>query len=324
MTVLQLRPIAGATKGSQCPGTVLTADGRTLTATDTTTGASVRITPATLYRYDCDQRTTTPTGKKEQPRSVQGMAALDADGLVLLDLPGEWHGPDVDAFVTKSGIPVLDARFQPAARVRGTLASRAPGWQRMRGMPIPALRKWRKTIAMCAGVVGLGFMAYLATLGLWGVWRGLSAFGAMLLDLLHAKWLAVMFSPALLVMGPVLKRFHRRRVERGTILGPHGGLNLRGEPDGRISVTHSGEVLAEYRIGASPGQAFSLLLYHYENLTGLFILDITGRALHHLPGHWSPEHTHNFAERHILSLATHRITREEYLDLTKSAREATP
>ncbi|MEV4579488.1 hypothetical protein AB0K16_40175 [Nonomuraea jabiensis] len=321
MTVDHLVPISGATKGEFRPETVLTSHDRTLVVTDNASSHSVRVTPASLYHYNC-QQVTTKTGKL-QP--VQGIAALDADGLVLLDLPGEWHKPDLDIFAHRAGIPLLDARSYPPARVRAVLASRAPGWQRLRGLRPLFPRKWHKPMAICAGIAGMALMAYLASLGMWAAWRAVSSMGRFLLEMFESKWLMVAFSPALLVLRPVLGRINRWRARKGTLLPSSGrGPDLRADSSGTLQIFHGNEVTATRRIGASPREAFSLLLYQYDSLTGLFILDVTGSPLHHLPGRWLPEYAYTFTKRHNLSLAVHRISREEYLNLTRATRDANP
>ncbi|MEV1168404.1 hypothetical protein [Nonomuraea sp. NPDC049784] len=279
------------------------------------------MTPASLYRYDCHRQTS---GKKGETQIVHGVAALDADGLVLLDLPGDWYGPDLAHFAHVAGIPLVDARSHFPARVRAVLAGRAPGWQRVRGLPPPSPAKWRKPVAICAGVIGIGLMAYLASLGMWSAWRGLSSIGRFLLDILEAKWLMVAFSPALLVLRPVFARVHRRQVRRGTLLLSASGSALKGASSNRLQIFQGLDLATTLPMGESPGEAFGLLIYRYEDLTGLFILDRPCRPLHHFPGHWSPEGAHRFAERHDLFLAVHSVSREEYLDLTKAAAEATP
>ncbi|MFC4112830.1 hypothetical protein [Nonomuraea zeae] len=316
----EILPVAGATKSSRCPKIRLTSDDGLLTATDQASGHSVRVRPDRLYHYSHD----VDADQKRKSHAVQGVAALGADGLVLLDLPGDWHAPHLREFSQAAGIPLVDARDRPSAEVRAVLAGRAPGWQRLRGLPLPSQAKWRKPVAICAGVAGLGLMVYLGTLGMWGAWRGLSSLGRMLVDVLEAKWLMVAFSPALLVIRPVLARMHRRRTKRGTVLGPPGGPYLNQRSHNKLYITAGNTDIAKLRLGESPGQAFSLLLYRYEDLTGLFILDRFGKALHHLPGSWSAEDAHRFAERHGLVLAAHRVSREEYLDLTKATPEATP
>jgi hypothetical protein len=71
-------------------------------------------------------------------------------------------------------------------------------------------------------------------------------------------------------------------------------------------------------------EAFSLLLYRYEDLTGLAVFDRMEHLLHHLPGHWPPNDVDRFAKRHDLLLVVERLSREEYLDLVTRARTATP
>jgi hypothetical protein len=299
---------------------VLTSDGRSLAVTDKASGHSVRVTPAQLYSYSYDM----VSGHKRKSHSVRGVAALDADGLILLDLPGVWDEQDLKDFCRQAGIPLLEARHQTSAQVRTVLAGRAPGWQRLRGLPAPALAKWRKPVAVCAGVVGVGLMVYLGSLGMWGAWRGISSVGRMLLDILEIKWLAVAFSPVLLVIRPAIVRIHRWQLRRGTVLGPPGGPNLSSTSARKLHITQGSAEIAKLRLGENPGQAFSLLNYRYEDLTGLFILDRFGRALHHLPGPWSVEDTNRFAKRHSLALAVHKVSREEYLDLIRATQEATP
>ncbi|MEV0382001.1 hypothetical protein [Nonomuraea sp. NPDC050643] len=306
----QLLPCAGATKSGRCPKTVLTSQDRTLIVTDKATGHSVRVAPARLYHYDHD--------------GVQGLAALDPDGLVLLDLPGDWHPPHLRDFALKAAIPLEDARGHAAEETRAVLAARAPGWQRVRGLPLPSMAKWRKPVGICVAVAGVALMAYLASLGMWTAWRGLSSIGRLILDLLDAKWLVVAFSPVLLLLRPASVRAHRWRTKRGTVLGPPGGPCLSTKSGSRLQIVHGNEVTANLRLGENPGQAFSLLLYHYDGLTGLLVLDRFGRSLHHLPGRWSPEETDRFARRHALMLAVHRVSREEYLTLTKDSKNATP
>lgn len=148
-------------------------------------------------------------GRKPSPYSVQGLAVLDADGLVLLDLPGDWHAPHLKDFARRAGIPLTSAHNKPSDQVRAVLAGRAPGWQRVRGLSRPSLTRWRRTMAVCAGVVGLGVMAYLASIGLWAASRGVAAIGRVLLDIVDVKWLAVGFSPALLIIRPVAAKIHR-------------------------------------------------------------------------------------------------------------------
>ncbi|GAA3246777.1 hypothetical protein [Nonomuraea helvata] len=310
----QLVPLAGATEDSRCPQTVLTSDGGTLTAIDSASDISVRVTPASLYRYD----------SLDGAEKVQGVAALDADGLVLLDLPAEWYEPDLVEFARKAGIPLVDARSRSSARVRAVLAGRAPGWKRLRGLPPPSPAKWRKPVAICGGVIGMGLMVYLASLGMWGAWRAISSIGRFLLDVLEVKWLMVVFSPALLVLRPVFAKVRRWQARRGAILLSADGSAVKGNFSDKLEIFRGLGLVATLRIGASPGEAFGLHLYRYEDLTGLFILDRPCRPVYHLPGRWAPGDVHLFAERHNLFLAVHGVSREEYLNLTKAASDAMP
>ncbi|MFB4280705.1 hypothetical protein ACBJ59_35820 [Nonomuraea sp. MTCD27] len=293
---------------------------QTLTVTDKASGDSVTLTPALLYRY---RHSPTPASD-EDAAPVEGLAALDADGLVLLDLPGDWYGPHLEELAQKAGIPLEDIGFRSSSKVRAALASRAPGWRRIRGLPLPSTATWRKPVAIGTAFAGVALMAYLASSGMWVAWRGIATIGRVLLDFLDAKWLFMAFSPALLLIRPARIKFHRLRVKRGLAVGPYGGPYLILGSFNKLHITRAGVVIADVRLGESPGRAFSLLLYRYEGLTGLFILDIKGRALHHLPGHWSPQDVEHFAKRHDLLLAVHRLSREEYLDLARNSREATP
>ncbi|NRQ37374.1 hypothetical protein HII36_36890 [Nonomuraea sp. NN258] len=312
----QLKPCAGATSGSRCPKTTLTSDGTALDVTDEATGHSIRLTPASLYQYKCPQ-------SAKNSAVVHGLAALDEDGLVLLDLPGEWYAPHLRDFAAASRIPLYDARQQRPSHVRAMLAARAPGWQRIRGLPAPSLATWRKPVSICLGVAGIGLMAYLASTGMWVFWRGLATLGRVLIDLIDAKWLLMMFSPALLLLRPAWAKLHRRRVARGTAIGPITGPNLKVR--GRsLLVTHGKEELNELPIGQHPGAASNLLLYQHEDRSGLVVFDNAHHPCHHLPGTWNPDDVNRFADRHGLELAVLRLTRQEYLNLTRACREATP
>ncbi|MEU4229165.1 hypothetical protein AB0F17_33145 [Nonomuraea sp. NPDC026600] len=319
---VRLRPVAGAVAGNPCPRTDVLWDGSALAVSDDATGQSVRLVPATLYHYRYDQRVLV-SRRKAKTLSVQGLAALDGDGLVLLDLPGEWYVPHVAAFVRYAGLPIVDARGHASNRVRAVLAGRAPGWRRLRGLPPPFLARYRRPVSIGVGVAGLAVMVYLASTGMWAAWRGISMVGRSLLDLLEVKWLAVGFSPVLLVLRPVSARVHRWRADRGLILGPAGGPYLSVLPGEKLHVNRGKEQTPSIKIGAGRRMAASLLLYRYDDLTGLFVLDGDGGPVHHLPGGWTPDAVHRFADRHKLSLAVHSISREEYLDLTRNARDAT-
>ncbi|HUR06884.1 MAG TPA: hypothetical protein VM347_30370 [Nonomuraea sp.] len=319
---VRLRPVAGAMPGTPCPRTDVLWDGSALAVSDDASGQSVRLVPATLYHYRYDQRVL-GSKTKAKTLSVQGLAALDGDGLVLLDLPGEWYVPHVAEFVKSAGLSIVDARRDASARVRAVLAGRAPGWCRLRGLPPPFLARYRGPVSIGVGVAGLAVMVYLASTGMWAAWRGISMMGRTLLDLLEAKWLAIGFSPVLLVLRPVSARVHRWRADRGLILGPAGGPYLSVLSGDELRVNRGKEQPPFIKIGEGRGKAATLLLYRYDDLAGLFILDGNGGPLHHLPGGWTPDAVHRFADRHGLGLAVHSISKAEYLDLTRNARDAT-
>ncbi|MFI9556005.1 hypothetical protein [Nonomuraea endophytica] len=118
-------------------------------------------------------------------------------------------------------------RNTPAARVRAMLAARAPGWRRIVGVPPAPPAPWRKPVAIGLGVVALGIMIYLTSTGFWYVWRGFSAIGRLLIDVVEVKWLIFLFSPLLLFLAPVRERLTRRSVRKGLIVGSTGGLHLK-------------------------------------------------------------------------------------------------
>ncbi|MFI6921743.1 hypothetical protein ACIBIZ_17470 [Nonomuraea spiralis] len=311
----QILPVAGAMKGTRCPKTRLTSDGHTLTVTDNAGGRSASLSPASLYRYDYSV-----DGSGKRSRTLTGVAALDPDGLVMLDLPGDWHSPHLRNFSAKAGIPLVDGRNDSSARARRILAARAPGWQRFRGIPVPRTTKWNKALSVCAGIAGLGLMVYLGTIGMWGAWRSVSSLGRFLLEMIEAKWLMVVFSPALLITRPLLTGMHRWQAGRGAIVGPPGGPYLRMKSSRRLSVYRRTGVIAE--VPVEPGT--SVLLYRYDDLSGIFVLDPAGAPLLHLPGHWPPAALHRFTERNGLSLAIHRIPRNEYTTLATHCPQAIP
>ncbi|MFI7419397.1 hypothetical protein [Nonomuraea sp. NPDC049684] len=311
----QILPVAGAMKGARCPKVSLTSDGRTLTVTDEARGRSTTLSPASLYRYDYS---TDGSGKRS--RFLRGVAALDPDGLVLLDLPGDWDPPHLRDFAAKAGIPLRDGRDDSSGRARRILAARAPGWERIRGIPAPRTARWDMALGVCAGIAGLALMVYLGAAGMWGAWRGFSTVGHFLTDLIHAKWLVVAFSPALLVVRPVLGGVHRWQERRGLVVGLPGGPYLRMKSSRTLSVYRRSEVVAELPV--EPGS--SLLRYRHDDLCGVLLLDPAGNPLLHLPGRWPPASLHRFTERHGLGLAMHRVSREEYLTLTTHSPQAFP
>lgn len=322
----QLVPRGGATAGAPCPSTVLSWDGHELTAGDSATGESVRVTPASLYLYAYDSG--------DAP--VTGLAALDADGLVMLDLPGDWDPSQVRDCGTRAGIPVVpggdevvpgsddpgpEPRTLLAGRARpedrALLAGRAPGWRRLHGLTPPRPSRWRTPLIYGVGLAGLALMAYLISVGAWAAWRGLTLVGRLLIDIIEVKWLVVAFSPLLLAIRPLQARLRGFRARKGAIAGPPGGPNLSIASTGELHIDQGMERLPDIR-------ATGLLLYRYEDLTGLFVTDGENQPLHHLPGPWSPDDLHRFAERNRLGLAVHRISREEYLSLVRACPRASP
>ncbi|MCA2186064.1 hypothetical protein [Nonomuraea cavernae] len=248
-----LRPIEGATK------TALFWDGQTLTATDEAADTAIRVKPAALHRYSyVQEHTDTPN------ETIGGLAALDEDGLVLLDLPGPWDHLPTKAFAAAAGLHLTNVHHDAPAKARVLLAARAPGWRRLHGRRPSFLsrRRWRGLVAICAGVVGLVVMAYLAVNGAWMVWRGLSFVGRIVLDLVDARLLMIAFSPALLVLRPVMARLQRRRSRTGALLAQVGGPYLTVK-SGKLRIERGKEAIIKFRIGPRRSEASTLLLYHY-------------------------------------------------------------
>ncbi|MEV4216845.1 hypothetical protein [Nonomuraea sp. NPDC049725] len=285
----------------QRPLTELTWDGETLTATDAASGESVRMTgPSSIYHYDYDE-------SHPVDRRVTGLAVLDADGLVLADLPGEWNPQHVRGL----GVPVLDGGRDRAARARTMLAGRAPGWRRLRGVPRGALHRWRVPLVYGGALITLAATAYLVSVGGYVAWRVAATVFRAVVDHFEVKWLGMALSPALLAFRPVREGLLRLRTRTGKIAGP---LSVRGE---WLRLGHDIPDVALERLN-------SLLIYQHEDLRGLFLLDHGDRPLRHIPGPWRPEALRRFTERHGLRLAVHRISRQEYLDLVRACPQALP
>ncbi|MGJ6963217.1 hypothetical protein ACSDR0_15025 [Streptosporangium sp. G11] len=319
----ELRPYEGALSGTPCPATTLGWDGPALVATDPVAGRSLRLAPASLYHYRYERRVL--VSGKEESRSLTGLAVLDADGLVLADLPGEWPTFDVAVFAAGRKLPVHDALVTPSRMVRTALSRRAPGWTRLTGLEVSRMSRTKKVVAVCAGAAGLFVMAYVVATGGWFAWRGLSALGGMLLDLLDAKWLAIFFAPLLVVLKPAQQAWHTLRIRRGAALGPPGGpyLSVRGGWTLRVRLG-ARMVPDDVKIGLDLGCAAALMAYRHEQLSGLFVMDGEGRPVRHLPGPWPLEDAHRFATRSGLGFESRTLGREEYLDLTARARDAVP
>lgn len=319
----ELRPCEGALEGTPCPATTLSWDGRTLVATDPVAGRSLRLMPASLCHYRYERRVL--VSGREKTRSLTGLALLDADGLVLADLPGEWPAHEVAAFAAGRRLPVHDVLVAPSRVVRAMLSRRAPSWTRLTGLAVPRLSRAKKVVAVCAGTAGLFAMAYVVTAGGWFAWRGLSALGGLLLDLLDAKWLGVFFAPLLVVLRPVQQAWHTWRIRRGTALGPPGGPYLSVTRGRTLRVRLGARMVPDdLEIGPDPGRAAGLVAYRHERLSGLFVVDGGGRPVHHLPGPWPLEDAHRFAARRGLGFEVRTLGRGEYLDLTARAHDAVP
>ncbi|MGI5490840.1 hypothetical protein [Microtetraspora malaysiensis] len=301
------------------------ADAGMLVVTDTSSGRSVRAAPASLCNYGYDRKVLDDKGK-EQGQRVYGLAALNADGLVLLDIPGGWSAGGVAAFASASGVPYVNALAEPARRVRTVLAGRAPGYSRFVSGPVSRLTaRQRQIITYGVGAAGLVVMIVLvSTVGGAG-WRGLSWLGRFLLDLLEVKWLAIFFAPLLVVIRPVQGVLHRSRTRRGEILGPPGGPNLQVRKDRFLRVRPARPLPPEdIPIGADVGKAMALLVYRYADLSGLFIMTAGDLPLRHIPGPWSPNEAHEFAAKQGLAFSLRTLTREEYLDLVTRTSDALP
>ncbi|GIH76466.1 hypothetical protein [Planobispora longispora] len=306
---------------------MLSWDGYTLVAADPAAGGPARLRPAALYHYRYAQEVGDSDETEKKTKTVHGLAALDRDGLVLAVFPGRWRARDVTGFAETRGVPVVNALDDAPARVRATLAGRAPDWGRFTGLPAARLARWKRIAAVGAGVAGLLVMAYVATTAGWIAWRGLGMLGNLLLDLLDAKWLAIFFAPLVVVLAPLRRRMHTGQVRRGVTVGFPDGPRLR-IPRGKrrkLRVTPGrGAARTDLDLGPGPDSATSLTLYRHEGLRGLFVLDGHGCPLYHLPGPWNPEDAHRFAVRNGLGFEVRALNRAEYLDLATQAWDALP
>lgn len=69
-------------------------------------------------------------------------------------------------------------------------------------------------------------------------------------------------------------------------MGPADGPYLVGKYPRKFQIIQRNELIADLRLGVDPGEVFSLLLYRYEDLAGLVVLDRMEHVLRHLPGPW--------------------------------------
>ncbi|WP_143591474.1 hypothetical protein [Thermoactinospora rubra] len=276
----------------------------------------VRLRPSTLYRYRYDQHRRA----KNDTVVVDGLALLDGDGLVMLDLPGKWSRIDARRLATDAGVDFQDDTSAVVRRAPAVLAGRAPGWRRLHGRKVFHFTRVHKVVVTCGAVLTLAAMAYVITMSGWLVWRGLSWAGRALLDLLDAKWAILLLSPVAVLLRPVRGRFHRFRVRRGDALWAPGGTLVTVRRGRWFQVTRGKDVLPAVRLGQD-GVA-GLTLYRHEDLSGLLAANATGRVLYHLPGSWNPDDVHRFATRHRLALRVLRPSREEYLEWVRQARYA--
>lgn len=306
-----IAPFAGA-QGGHCPLTTLSQSEAGLVAVDLVTGQEVRLAPAAAYHYRHELHFL-DARDKWQSRWSTGLAMLDADGLIMLDLPGEWHPPAVHDLMVRAGLPIVDGRYDAPWRVRAILAGRAPGWRRLHGQHVT---RWRKQLAIGAGATGAVLMGAVAYTGFWDAWRMFSMFGRLLVEAGEAKWLGALFSPVLLALAPL----NRWRMRRGVVVGQRGGPYLCVTGKRILRVARGRETLRCLTVGSARGGVARLLVYP----GGLFFLDASGEVVHHLPGAWPAEDVHRFAVRHGLDVAVVRLSHAEYLGLLRRTWDASP
>lgn len=70
-------------------------------------------------------------------------------------------------------------------------------------------------------------------------------------------------------------------------------------------------------------QGLRLVRYTFADLAGLFIIDDHEGVRQHLPGNWPLAALDHFATTNGFTLETTRLTREEYIELVRSATDAT-
>ncbi|GAA4097578.1 hypothetical protein GCM10022248_81070 [Nonomuraea soli] len=274
-------------------------------------GEDLRLRPDTLAYYH----------HEHAGGDLYGLALLDHDGLVLLDLPGEWLQGELRDFAADAGLCFTVMREMD---VPVRLARRAPGWRRLTGVAPTPPSPLRRRLVIAASIAMAGAMIYTISIGAWQVWRSILWIGRIALELLDAKLAALLFSPLLLVFGPVRRlleplfvRHHRRKVTSGRVFGPPGGINIVVKV-GCVQVRRGANTLP-----AVHDQGLRLVRYTYDDLTGLFIVDDHEGVRQHLPGNWPLAALDHFATTNGFTLETMRLTRGEYIELVRSATDAT-
>ncbi|GII30571.1 hypothetical protein [Planotetraspora mira] len=318
--------------GGPRPATHLSWDEDRLVASDEASGRSVRLPPGVPRALACYSftRETAEKGKKDKPVMLFGLAVLDADRLVLLDLPGQWAADAVAAFAAVHGLEFHTWGFTPA-QARTFLSCRAPGWGVLRGLPVrpPASRRRRVawwTVAL-SGLVCMVCTLYFLPPHMWRFFRFTVLNFA---DVLELKWLALAASPLGVLLAPVFRRLDRavfrRRVVRGSGLAAMDRpmaprMCVRGR---RLAVAGLGPTPGTRTVRKSPLDRLRMLIYRCEGLNGLFVIDETGFPLYHFPGRWHPEDTNRFAVRHGITFEIRDLPRGEYATLAVAARDGCP
>ncbi|MFI6482755.1 hypothetical protein ACIBH1_32835 [Nonomuraea sp. NPDC050663] len=302
---MEVTPFKGADGAAAPPSPVMSWDDGSFVIN--VPGEDLRLRPDTLAYYHYEHA----------DGDLYGLALLDRDGLILLDLPGEWLHGELRDFAAEAGLWFTVMR---EADVPVRLARRAPGWKRLPGVVPSPPSRWRKRLVMAASAAMTGAMSYAISAGAWETWRAVQWIGRMALELLDAKWAALIFSPLLFVLGPLkplLVRLHRRRVASGKVFGLPYGINIVARV-GSVQVKRGTHTLP-----AVHDQGLRLVRYTFADLTGLFIVDDHEGVRQHLPGNWPVAALDHFATMNGFTLETTQLTREEYIELVRSATDAT-
>ncbi|GAA4589110.1 hypothetical protein GCM10023194_42490 [Planotetraspora phitsanulokensis] len=328
-----LRPQGPASAGDRrLPATVLSWDGDRLVASDEASGRSVRLPPGAPRTLSCYSftRERGENEKKKKDLMVFGLAVLDADRLVLLDLPGRWGTDAVSAFAAAHGLTFQALGLTPA-RARTLLSCRAPGWGVLRGLPEPAPasrgRRFAWWSVALSGLVAMVCTLYFLPPHMWRFFRlAVTNFA----DVLELKWLALAASPLGVLIAPLFQRLDRvllrRRVSRGRGLAaadrPSAArLGVRGR---KLAISGMGPGPRSKGVKKHPLGGLRMLIYRCEGLNGLFVLDATDCPVYHFPGRWHPEDVNRFAARHGITCEIRELPRREYAVLATAARDAYP